>query len=88
MQVAWAEDPKLAFQIAQRAASPQLLNQVRWYLLHHTEQCIDDADSLQILLDNKLPDDVTASQLKVCFQHALSVYIVADVASTCCTGIP
>ena len=64
IHVAWAEDPRLAFQVATRAPSPQLVREARWYLLNRTEQCLDDPDSLHILFEDGLPDDVS-SQLKV-----------------------
>lgn len=60
---AWAENPKLAIQIALRSQTPLLLREVRSLILAEPAKTITDPNALHILLDDGLPRDVP-SQLK------------------------
>ena len=75
LKTAWAENPRLAVQLASRFASPKLANEVRSLLLRHPERAIDEPDALQILIGASLPTDMSF-QLKV--SHAIASSAVID----------
>ncbi|KAL8939206.1 MAG: hypothetical protein Q9211_002847 [Gyalolechia sp. 1 TL-2023] len=63
VNIAWAEDPGLAVQLATRYRSLRLTNDVRRLLLTYPEKTLAQPDALQILLGPSLPSDVNL-QLK------------------------
>ncbi|KAL8936377.1 MAG: hypothetical protein Q9216_004967 [Gyalolechia sp. 2 TL-2023] len=63
LDIAWAEDPGLAVQLATRFQSLRLTTEVRRLLLMYPEKTLADPDALQIVLGPSLPSDVNL-QLK------------------------
>ncbi|KAF2084218.1 hypothetical protein K490DRAFT_59798 [Saccharata proteae CBS 121410] len=59
LKTAWAENPRLAVQLASRFPSPRLRNEARFLVLNFPEKVLDDPDSLELLLGNSLPGDIT-----------------------------
>ncbi|KXT09093.1 hypothetical protein AC579_5298 [Pseudocercospora musae] len=59
VDVAWAEDPRVAIQLATRFSdSQQIKLSMRQYLLRHPEKAIHEADALYLLLGSELPSDL------------------------------
>ncbi|KAI1107915.1 hypothetical protein F4804DRAFT_296325 [Jackrogersella minutella] len=58
VRVAWAEDPSLAIELANRFSIPAVHNEVRWLLLNFPAKAISDPEALPILLGGELPADV------------------------------
>lgn len=58
-RVAWAEDAGLAIQLVTRFASESLHRDVRFLLLNFPDKAIREAPALQLLLGEKLPNDVS-----------------------------
>ena len=70
LKTAWAEDPKLAIQVAIRSQSPALMNEIRWHLLNYPQKAIGDPEALHILLQDGLTSDISF-QLKVALSMIL-----------------
>ena len=64
LRTAWAEDPKIAVQLAARyPQSQKLASEIRAFILAEPEKAIDEPDALYLLLGSSLPSDVK-TQLK------------------------
>lgn len=64
LRTAWAEDPRIAIQLAARFPHAEKLHRdIRGYLLHEPEKAIGEPDALYVLLGTSLPSDVK-NQLK------------------------
>ncbi|PVI01342.1 hypothetical protein DM02DRAFT_613746 [Periconia macrospinosa] len=59
LKTAWDENPAIAVHLPQRFQSPRLNSEVRWQILNFPHRVLDNADALEILLGNGLPNDVT-----------------------------
>ncbi|KAF2474802.1 phosphatidylinositol 3-kinase 3 [Lindgomyces ingoldianus] len=59
LKTAWAENPALAVHLPQRFQSQRLTTEVRWMVLNFPHKVLDEPDSIEILLESKLPDDVS-----------------------------
>ena len=59
LSTAWAEDPRIAVQLATRfSQSQELVSGIRTYILRQPEKVIHDSDALYVLLGASLPQDV------------------------------
>ncbi|ORY66037.1 uncharacterized protein BCR38DRAFT_366240 [Pseudomassariella vexata] len=63
VRTAWAESPSLAIELVSRFSFQSVFSEVRWLLLNFTAKAIDEPDTLPILLEGDLPNDVRG-QLK------------------------
>ena len=64
LKVAWTETPSLALQIAMRAQLHGIMKEIRWKLLNHTEEAIDEPEALHALFGDGVTRDISF-QLKV-----------------------
>ncbi|KAF2842827.1 hypothetical protein M501DRAFT_32254 [Patellaria atrata CBS 101060] len=59
LKTAWAENPTLAVQLANRFQSANLKREVRWLVLNFPEKVLHIPDALEVLLGPSLPNDVS-----------------------------
>jgi phosphatidylinositol 4-kinase A len=59
VKVAWTEDPRLAVHLATRFPSEQVRRDVRFLLLNFPDKVLSEADAVELLLGEALPQDVS-----------------------------
>ena len=65
LRLAWAENPGLAIQLANRFPSAKLGNDIRLLILNSPQKSLDEPSGLEIMFGSAMPADVS-NQLKVC----------------------
>ncbi|KAK3299116.1 uncharacterized protein B0H64DRAFT_354903 [Chaetomium fimeti] len=59
VRTAWTESPSLAVHLASRFPYPLVQREVRWLLLNFPTKAAKEPESIPILIDGALPDDVS-----------------------------